>query len=61
MLIPEDRLLLLERLAQATQGLGVARQPLHFDPLAIKVKFAADALDKAVAALGEVWNIPADL
>ncbi|MGO9262725.1 MAG: hypothetical protein ACLQU1_41575 [Bryobacteraceae bacterium] len=59
MLIPEDRLVLLEKLAAAARDL-VARQRDAVQDInnVGKVESAVKALGERVSELGKVWDIP---
>lgn len=58
-LIPEDRLSALEKVAVASKDLVAAKKEATANPImSFKVEAAVQALDKAVDALQDLWEIP---
>jgi hypothetical protein len=59
MLVPEERLVLLENVAKAAQNLIARHTEQMQDANKIgKVEGALKALDKSVSELGRAWDIP---
>ena len=59
MLVPEDRLVLLEKVAKAARDVMVYRREAAQDPNRIgKAEGAVKALGNSVSELEKVWDIP---
>ena len=59
MLVPEDRLVQLEKLASAAQHLKEVRQLVSMDAnQGGKLESAVKALDERLAELAKLWDIP---